>query len=115
MATVDAADHGAGPLQVAVYGTAGRAITGREDVTLEYWDGRQEHWASTRGEATSMDRAVAEIVAWLDGGGPFFYPAEGALRALEVIVVFHASHARGAAWTELPLTGADREREVRCA
>ena len=27
-------------------------------------------------------------------------------------VGFHASHARNAAWTELPLSGSDREREV---
>jgi predicted dehydrogenase len=115
MATVDAADHGAGPLHAILYGTAGRALAGREDVTLELWDGRTEHWPSTRAEATAMDRAIAEIVAWLDDGGSFSSPAEGALRTLEVIVAFHASHARNAAWTELPLTGADREREVRCA
>jgi hypothetical protein len=31
---------------------------------------------------------------------------------VEAIVGFHASHARNAAWTELPLTGADREYEI---
>ena len=61
-----------------------------------------------------MDRAVAEIVAWLDADGkqPFCCSPVDALRTLEVIVGFHASHDRNAAWTDLPLTGADREREV---
>ena len=59
-----------------------------------------------------MDRAVAEIVAWLDDGTPLPYSAAEAAHTLEAIVGFHASHARDAAWTELPLSGADREREV---
>ena len=86
--------------------------TGGEEVLLEYWDGRQELWPSLRAEATSMDRAVAEIVAWLDGERPFSCPGDSALRTLEAIVGFHASHARNATWTELPLTGADREYEI---
>jgi hypothetical protein len=60
-----------------------------------------------------MDRAVTEIVAWLDRGTAFLYPAQEAVHTLEVILAFHASDARSAAWTELPLHGSDREREVR--
>ncbi len=60
-----------------------------------------------------MDHAVSEIVQWLDGSRPFSYPALEAVRTLEAIVAFHASDARRAAWVELPLRGADREREVR--
>ena len=57
---------------------------------------------------------LSEIVAWLDDGTEFPYPASEAVDTLEAIVGFHASHARNAAWTELPLSGADREREVLC-
>jgi predicted dehydrogenase len=110
--TVDAADEAKGPARIAVNGTRGRALTGGEDVTLEYADGRREHWPSPRAEATSMDRAVTEIVAWLDGERAFPYAAEEAVHALEAILGFHASDARNAAWTELPLMGTDREREV---
>ena len=56
-------------------------------------------------------RAVAEIVAWLDGSS-FPYSAQEAVHTLEVILAFHASHARNSAWSELPLTGNDRAREM---
>src|SRR5947209_3325123 len=111
--TVDAADEARVPARVTLNGTQGRAITGADDVTLESWDGRRDHWPSLREQATGMDRAVAEIVAWLDGTSPFPYAAEEAVHTLEAIVGFHASDARNAAWTALPLSGADREREVR--
>jgi predicted dehydrogenase len=112
---VNAPDYGAGPPQFAVNGTKGRAMVGGAGVELEWWDGQRETWRGLpRGEGTSMDRAVAEIVAWLDadGGTPFPCAPADALRTLEVIVGFHASHDRNAAWTDLPLTGAKREREV---
>ena len=38
-----------------------------------------------------MDRAVGEIVAWLDGQTPFAYDAGEALHVLESIAAFHAS------------------------
>ena len=113
MAVVDAANHAIGKQQIILYGTKGRAITGRDEVDLEFWDGRRDHWPSTRQQATSMDRAVADIVAWLDGDAPFPYPADQAARTLEVILAFHASHARGAAWVDLPLTAEDRARELK--
>ena len=84
-------------------------------MTIEPRDGRREEWPRRRRERTSMDRAVGEIVAWLSAGAPFPYPAAGAARALEVIVAFHASHARRAEWVDLPLAGADRDRVVNAA
>ena len=59
-----------------------------------------------------MDRAVAEIVAYLDRQVPFPYAAEEAAHVFEAIVGFHASHARNAAWTALPLSGDDRKIEI---
>jgi hypothetical protein len=52
-------------------------------------------------------------VAWLDSRTSFSYPLQAALHTLEIILGFHASDARNAAWTELPLRGADRDREVQ--
>ena len=114
MMLVNAPDFGAGPPQVVVNGTKGRALAGGDGMELEWWDGRRESWPGLRGEAKSMDRAVAEVVAWLDADGKQAFPCSpaDALRTLEVIVGFHASHERNAAWTDLPLTGAEREREV---
>jgi hypothetical protein len=60
-----------------------------------------------------MDVAVAEMVAWLDDGTPFPYPARQNVPVLETVVACHASHARNAAWVALPLSGQDRDIEVR--
>ncbi|MSS71854.1 MAG: Gfo/Idh/MocA family oxidoreductase [Candidatus Latescibacteria bacterium] len=111
---VNAPDYGAGPPQFVLNGTKGRAMAGGAGMELEWWEGRRESWPSSRDAGTSMDRAVGEIVAWMDADGqkPFPCSPVEALRTLEVIVGFHISHDRNAAWTELPLAGADREREV---
>jgi UDP-N-acetylglucosamine 3-dehydrogenase len=113
MATLDAPDEAKTPGRLIVNGTLGRAVTGADEVTLEYWDGRRDHWPSQRGEQTSMDRAVAEMVAWLDGEAEFSYPAEESVHTLEVILALHASHARNGAWVQLPLAGDDRQRVVQ--
>ena len=112
MVTVDAGDYATVPGQITLNGTEGRATSDGSSIVLEYWDGRREHWGSTNDGVSGMDRAVAEIVTWLDDGSEFPYPASEAINTLEAIVGFHASHARNAAWTELPLSGADRDREV---
>jgi hypothetical protein len=112
MVTVDAADRAKVPPRITLNGTLGRAMTGGDEVVLEFWDGRRDQWPSLRDQATSMDRAVAALVAWLDGSAAFPYAAEQAAHTLEAIVGFHASDARAAAWIQLPLTGEDRSREV---
>ena len=112
MVTVDAGDYATVPGQIILNGSEGRAISDGSSITLEYWNGRQEHWRSADDGVTGMDRAVSEIVEWLDGGNEFPYPASEAVDTLQAIIGFHASHARNAAWTELPLADSDREREV---
>lgn len=113
MVTVDAGDYATVPGQIILNGAEGRAISDGSSITLEYWDGRHEHWNAANDGVTGMDRAVSEIVEWLDGGTEFPYPASEAVDTLEAIVGFHASHTRNAGWTELPLLGSDREHEVR--
>ena len=112
MVTVDAGDYATVPGQITLNGTEGRATSDGSSITLEYWDGRRDHWESDNDGVSGMDRAVSEIVMWLDDGSEFPYPASEAIDTLEAIVGFHASHARNAAWTELPLLGPDRDREV---
>ena len=112
MVTVDAGDYATVPGQIILNGTEGRAISDGSSIALEYWDGRKEHWDSVNDGVSGMDRAVSEIVEWLDGGTEFPYFASEAVDTLEAIVGFHASHARDAAWTELPLSDVDREREI---
>lgn len=112
MAVVDAPDYSRAPYSIAFNGSEGRALAGGREVRIEYWDGRREHWPSAVEEVSSMDRAVGEIAAWLEHGGVFSYPAAESLHVLEIIVAFHASHARNSAWVDLPLAGAERQIEV---
>ena len=111
--TVDAADYATVPPGICINGTEGRSRLSAKEVTLAFNDGRAEHWPKEDDGMSSMDRATGEIVEWLDTGDGFEYDPAEAVRTLEAIVGFHASHARNAAWTELPLAGADREVEVQ--
>ena len=113
IATFDAGDFGKLPAAITINGTFGRAITGAGSVELEFWNGRKDNWRCPPGPETSMDRAMAEIVAWLEGEAAFPDAAENSWHTLETIVACHASHQRNAAWTLLPLAGADRDIEVR--
>ena len=112
MVTVDAGDYATIPGQMILNGTEGRAISDGSSVTLEYWDGRQEQWSGANDGLSGMDRAVSEIVEWLDDKIEFPYPASEAVDTLEAIIGFHASHTRNAMWTELPLSDSDRAYEV---
>jgi predicted dehydrogenase len=113
MVTVDGPDMANLPVCLAINGTKGRAITGGGDVTIRLHAGSEDHWPSTREKSTSMDNAMREIVATLDEGVEFPYPPQEAIRALEAIVGFHMSHDQNAVWVELPLTGSNRDREVK--
>lgn len=110
--TVSAADYAVGPARLTVEGTRGQLVVQGANLELQWWDGRREPLSRPREAGTSMDTAVAEIVNWLDQGGEFPCDPQDAVAALEVILGFHASHARNAAWTELPLRGADRQLRV---
>ena len=112
MATVHAPDYGRMPFQIEINGAAGRALVQGQKVTIEYGDGHIDHWPAPTDGISGMDRAVAEIVDYLDRQTPFPYAAEEAVHTLEAILGFHASHSRKAAWTELPLSGSDRKIDV---
>jgi len=111
---VHAPDNPTGPAGIVVQGTLGRACVTGGNAEMNWWDGRSSKLPGPSTAAgTSMDIAVREIVAWLDDKTQVCCAAEESARVLEVILGCHASHARQAAWVELPLSGADRDREVR--
>lgn len=112
VATIDAADNARLPARITLNGTLGRASTGGMDVTIDFNDGRRETWPAPGDGRSSMDRAVAEIVAWLDGQRPFSYPASEAVHTLEAILAIHESHDRNAGWVDLPFRG-EHARELR--
>ena len=107
VATVDAADYATIPMRLCINGTRSRAVCEFEEIAIEFASGRSERISPP--QSSAMDVAVGEIVDWLDGRGAFPYDAQEAVDTLETIVAFHASHRRDAAWTALPLRGADRE------
>jgi predicted dehydrogenase len=114
IALLDAPDYGAAPMRFLLNGTEAQATIGPDAVTVDYADGRSDSWPIGEGGLSSMDRAVTEIVAWLDGGGgEVAGSGDDAARTLEVIAALHASHERGSAWVDLPLTGADLDRAIR--
>lgn len=112
MVMVDAPDYSKVPARTEINGSEGRAVVRGKDVVLEFWDGRTEHWPAEDEGISSMDRAVSEMVDWLDQKTPFLYRPEDAVHTLETIVAFHASHKKQAQWVDLPLVGEDRNIEV---
>ncbi|MBT3344748.1 MAG: Gfo/Idh/MocA family oxidoreductase [Gemmatimonadetes bacterium] len=110
MCVVDAADYGLTPFRLRFHGTQGWAECQGREVHVNLADGQQMTWAAEQDTAgaSSMDRAVGEIVDWFDGKA-FPYDATEAVRTLEAILAFHASHQHDAAWVSLPLSGNDRD------
>lgn len=109
VAMINAPDYAKDPAEILVSGSLGRAGISGNEIRLEFWDGSRDHWPAIQNGETTMDIAVREIVAALETGSPVGSPGEEALRDLEIILGCHASHARRAEWTDLPLRGADRD------
>jgi len=113
MVMVSASDYSMTPNRIEINATKGRATIDSREVTLEYWEGNKESWLLASDDVSGMDRATSEIVEWLDNSAPFPYDPEEAVHTLEAIAAFHVSHNKNAAWIDLPLSGVDREIEVR--
>jgi len=110
--TVDAPDYATTPALKTINGTLGRAQTNQTDVTIEKWDGTKEYWEAPPKSPSGMDRAVGEIVHYLDGSAAFPYDAEEGRLTFEAIVGLHASHYRNSQFVDLPLIGEDRNHVV---
>ena len=111
---VHAPDYSNSPAEVEIHGTAGRLRIADGKAMISRWQEEWEVLPPLKAEqGSSMDRAVEEIVSWLDNKVVPPCAPEESLRTLEVILACHASHARNGAWVDLPLTGDDRNREVQ--
>ncbi len=110
--TVDAPDYATMPGSITINGSLGRARTNQTDVTIEKWDGAREHWEAPPRSPSGMDRAVDEIVSYLDGAIEFPYPPDEGRLTFEAIVGLHASHHKNGQFVDLPLTGDDRKFQV---
>ena len=115
---INAGNQATGPPQLIIEGTLGKAITGKNTVNLEWFDGRVQIWPTGERLMTSMDRALSEIIALLDKLDKpenFSTPAIDALHTFEVIAGMHLSHANGGSRINLPLVGTERDQRVKCA
>ncbi len=110
MCVVDAADYGSAPFRLRFHGTDGWAECQGREVHVNRNGEAPQVWAADAETAgkSSMDRAMEEIIHTLDDGAPFAYDAAEAVRTLEAILAFHASHRSDAAWAALPLADDDR-------
>jgi predicted dehydrogenase len=115
MVTVDAGEQARIPASVTINGTAGRATIGKDGVRITSHDGVEKHLPPSQSAATSMDHAVAEIVAALDdaAGRRSLYPPHVPSRIFEAIVAFHVSSDLHGGWVSLPVDDVDRTREIR--
>lgn len=103
MGVVNAANYNVGPVELTLDGSRGRMMTAGRLVEVQTFDGHTRRFEIEDPERTSMDRAVAKIVDWLDGKDVEIVSPDSSIRVLETIIGFHVSHARQAAWVELPL------------
>ena len=113
--TVDAPDYSRSPFYIAINGTKARAITDGDNVTIDDWAGGTESFPPVSDGKSSMDRAVAGMVEWLDDGTPFSYDPHDAINVAEAISGFHVSHHRGGVWVDLPLDDEGANHFVNCA
>jgi predicted dehydrogenase len=111
--TVDAGEQARVPATVTLNGTDARATVARDGVRITSHDGSERRRIQPQAQTTSMDNAVAEIVAALDGESGSPYPPEIPLRIFEAIVAFHVSSDLHGGWVPLPVDDVDRTREVR--
>ncbi len=115
MVTVDASDYSRSPFYIAINGTEARAITDGNAVAIDDWAGNVEQFSPVPPGPSSMDRAVAGIVEWLDDTAPFSYNPSDAINVAEAISAFHVSHHRNGAWVDLPLDDEGANHFVNCA
>jgi predicted dehydrogenase len=101
------------PFVLRIVGSLGQVTACGGDALLQQWDGQTRTLSASRGRPSSMEIAVQEIVTCLTDGGRPACTGEDGLAALEIIVGFHVSDRQRGQWVQLPISGSDRELEVK--
>jgi len=112
-AFIDAAQEAKYPLLVRVVGSQGQITVRGDAARVELWDGTERTIPRPKDRPTSLSLAVDDIVRCLTTGGQPASTGEDALAALEMIIGFHVSDRQRAQWVSLPISGPDRDLEVR--
>jgi hypothetical protein len=110
---VDAPQAARIPLAVRVVGSLGQLSVRGGEARVELWAGGERILPTVTGGPSSLDLAVQDIVNCLTHGGQPASTGEDGLAALEIIVGFHVSDRLRGQWVPLPISGADRELEIR--
>ena len=111
--TFEAPDYSRAPAHLSLHGDLGRIIVDGSEFAVELWGQLSQHLPPPPEQETSMDRALREIINWLDGSQTAVESPESARQAMEMIVACHLSHERQGAWVGLPLPLEASQFEVR--
>ena len=112
-AFIDAPQVAGFPMVVRVVGSLGQVTVRGNDAVVELWAGGGRTLSAPKNVPSSMVIATEEIVECLINGGRPAGAGEDARAALEIIIGFHVSDRLRGQWVPLPLSGEDRELEVR--
>jgi predicted dehydrogenase len=109
----EAPDFSRAPPRLSLHGDLGRVIVDGTEVAVELWGQSPRQLSSPPREESSMDRALCEMIDWLDGNRSVIESPESARQTLEMIVACHLSHDRQGSWVRLPLPAEAAHREIK--
>jgi predicted dehydrogenase len=111
--TFEAPDYSRAPPRLSLHGDLGRVTVEAAEVVVELWGRPSWQLPPPPQDESSMDRALYEIIDWLDGNRPAIDSPESSRQTLEMIVACHLSHDQQGAWVPLPLPPESSHREIR--
>jgi len=111
--TFEAPDYSRAPPRLCLHGDLGRVTVDGAEVSIDLWGQSPQPVPPPPRDESSMDRALCEIIEWLDGARSSVASPESSRQTLEMIVACHVSHDRQGAWVELPLPPDNSHREIK--
>ncbi|MFN6104392.1 MAG: Gfo/Idh/MocA family protein [Planctomycetaceae bacterium] len=111
--TFEAPDYSRAPPRLSLHGDLGRVTVEGSEATVDLWGQSPQRVPPAQTNESSMDRALSEIIGWLDGNRSFVESPESSRQTLEIIVACHLSHDRQGAWVQLPLAAEELQREIK--
>ena len=112
-AFIHARAAGSLPLRLRIMGSRGELTIAGADAHIALWNGEKRAISVSEDRPDSMVLAVRDLVEALEKGRPALSTGADGRQALEIIMGFHASDRLNGQWIDLPLTGADRDRDVK--
>jgi len=98
---------------VQITGSHGELILTGAGGSVHLWSGETRELTPAPDDWVTMEHALDEIAACLDGTGTPTSTGEDGRATLEIITGFHVSDREQGCWVQLPIEGADRDLEIR--